>query len=331
MLRLALVLMLAMAIATPLAARPLDGLNVVAAPGHPFGSDGAKRALANAKRIGAHAIAIIPFLWQANPSSPVIGRGQDMPDDELRAAIRDVHATGLRAVVKPHVWVPQSWAGAIVMDDEDAWRDWFANYGRALRRIAAVAAAEQADAFAVGTELTKTTQRPEWDTLIADVRTIYRGEVFYVAHNADEAETVGFWRKLDAVGVSLYPPLGADLDRAGRLATMGEVADRLDAVSARTGKPIIVAEVGVRSARGAAAKPWESAEEREAEPDGLLQAEILADWFTVLDRPTVNGVLVWRWFTDPDAGGVADTDFTVQGKPAEGVLMCAWITGCAKR
>jgi len=26
-----------------------------------------------------------------------------------------------------------------------------------------------------------------------------------------------------------------------------------------------------------------------------------------------------------------DTDFTVQSKPAEGVLMCAWVTGCAKR
>jgi hypothetical protein len=44
----------------------------------------------------------------------------------------------------------------------------------------------------------------------------------------------------------------------------------------------------------------------------------------------VRGVLVWRWFTDPAAGGLADTDFTVQGKPAEGVLMCAWIVGCPR-
>ena len=103
------------------------------------------------------------------------------------------------------------------------------------------------------------------------------------------------------------------------------------ALAARTGKSIVVAEVGVRSARGAAAKPWESAEEREAAPDTVLQAEILAEWLAVLDRPTIRGVLVWRWFTDPGAGGMADTDFTVQSKPAEGVLMCAWVTGCAKR
>ena len=87
--------------------------------------------------------------------------------------------------------------------------------------------------------------------------------------------------------------------------------------------------IGLRSARGAAAKPWESAEERAAVPDPLLQAEVLADWLAALDRPAIRGVLVWRWFTDPDAGGAADTDFTVQRKPAEGVLMCFWIARCA--
>jgi hypothetical protein len=112
---------------------------------------------------------------------------------------------------------------------------------------------------------------------------------------------------------------------------MRAVAARLDALSMRRGRPVIVAEVGLRSAAGAAAKPWESAEEREAVADPQLQAEVLADWFAVLDRPAIRGVMVWRWFTDPKAGGLRDTDFTVQGKPAEGVLMCAWVTGCAKR
>jgi hypothetical protein len=55
---------------------------------------------------------------------------------------------------------------------------------------------------------------------------------------------------------------------------------------------------------------------------------VLADWLAVLHRPAIGGVLIWRWLTDPDAGGVADTDFTVQGKPAEHVLMCAWMQSC---
>ena len=306
----------------------LDGLNVIAAPDHPFGSAMAKVSLANAKRLGAHAIAVIPFLWQSTPASPKLLRGADMADAELHAAIRDAHTLGLAVLVKPHVWVPDSWAGAVAMNSEAAWNEWFADYRNELQRIAQVAADEHAEALAIGTELTVTTQRPEWNELIAAVRAVYSGRLIYVAHNVEEAEMVPFWDRLDAIGVTLYPPLGADDDRDGRRGTMRAVADRLDALAARTGKSIVVGEVGLRSAEGAAAKPWESAEERASPPDPALQAAVLADWLAALDRPGINGILIWRWFTDPDAGGLTDTDFTVQGKPAERVLLCAWTREC---
>jgi hypothetical protein len=306
----------------------LDGFNVIASPNHPFGSESAKLSLANAKRLGANAIAVIPFLWQASPASPDLVRGKDIPDDELRAAIRDAHAVGLAAVVKPHVWVPQSWAGAVVMNSSTDWQQWFANYRSELDHIARIAEEEKAEALAVGTELAKTSQRPEWDAIISSARGIFFGRLLYVAHNIEEANRVPFWNSLDAVGVSLYPPLGDDDDRRGRLVTMIAVADQLDALAARTQKPIIVGEIGSRSAQGAAAKPWESAEERASGPAPLLQADVLADWLTVLKRPSIRGTLIWCWFTDPGAGGPKGTDFTVRGKPAERTLLCAWTTAC---
>jgi hypothetical protein len=309
--------------------RRLDGFNVIATAGDPFGSTGADLALAQAKRLGATAVAVIPFLWQPGPASPDLVRGGDMSDDELRAAIRQAHALGLAVVVKPHVWVPQSWAGAVAMTSDADWQQWFANYQREITRIAQIAAAEKVEALAIGTELSHTSRQPQWNGVIDKVRAAFSGRLFYVAHNADEAETVPFWDRLDAIGVSLYPPLGGDTDRDYRRSAMGTIADRLDMLSLIDRKPLVIAEIGLRSAAGAAAKPWESPEQRTAAADPQLQADVLTDWLAVLNRPTVGGILIWRWFTDPNAGGLADTDFTVQGKPAEQVLQCAWTPNCA--
>ncbi len=214
------------------------------------------------------------------------------------------------------------------MRSEADWQQWFANYQRELTHIAQVAEEEKADALAIGTELSKPRHGRNGTSLIAKMRAIFSGRLLYVAHNVEEAETVPFWDRLDAIGVSLYPPLGDDGNRDYRRTAMRGTADRLDMLSVIYRKPVIIAEIGLRSAAGAAAKPWQSAEERAATPDPTLQADVLADWLAILDRPTVNGVLIWRWFTDPNAGGLADTDFTVQGKPAERVLLCAWTQNC---
>ncbi|WP_409998756.1 glycoside hydrolase family 113 [Bradyrhizobium sp. SZCCHNS2022] len=314
----------------PALGRRLDGFNIVATPDHPFGSATAEQALSMAKRLGATSVAVIPFLWQSTPSAPDIVAGSAMSDEALRAAIQQARRLGLTVIVKPHVWVPDSWAGAVEPASEQDWKAWFARYQAELERIARIAADEGADVLAIGTELARTKRRAEWNAAIAAVRSAFPRTLLYVAHNADEAEAIAFWPLLDVIGVSLYPPLGADDDRGGRIAMMEAEARRLDVLSDRWGKPVLVAEIGLRSAKGAAAKPWESAEERAAPVDVQLQADVIADWLAVLKRPAVAGVLVWRWFTDPAAGGNADTDFTVQGKPAEAVLSCAWAGICRR-
>lgn len=317
MLRAAVIVAIMLFAGAPVFAQRFDGFNVVAVPGHPYGSASAGQALAAARRAGAQAVAIVPFLWQRDPQHPGLVRGDDMPDPVLRLAIRQAHALGLKVLVKPHIWVPGSWAGSVEPASAEHWRVWFDRYREALVRIARLAAEEGAEALSIGTELEKTTQRPEWQDVIEAVRPVFAGLLTYCAHNVEEAEAVPFWPRLDLIGVTLYPKLGEAHDRNGRRAAMRAAAERLEALAKREGKPLIIAEIGLRSARGATLKPWESAEERAAEPDTELQADVLADWLEILDRPSNQGVLVWRWFTDPDAGGPADTDFTVQRKPAE--------------
>jgi hypothetical protein len=323
-----IVLTLLLSASAAASAQRFDGFNVIAVPEHPFGSATARQSLDAARRAGARAVAIVPFLWQADPQHAGLVRGADMPDDALRLAIRDAHALGLKVMVKPHVWVQGSWAGAVEPATPEDWRHWFERYRAALVPIARIAADEGAEALAIGTELEKTTARPEWQAIIDAVRPVFAGMLTYAAHNVEEAEEVPFWPRLDAIAVTLYPKLGEDGDRDKRKAVMNATVARLDALSKRETKPVIVAEVGLRSARGATLKPWESAEERAAEPDAPLQAAVLAEWLEMLDRPSVSGVLVWRWFTDPKAGGPGDTDFTVQGKPAER-LFCERAKNCA--
>jgi hypothetical protein len=299
----------------------LDGFNLIAAPGHPLGGASARESLRRAKNAGASAVAIVPFLWQPAPASPRIVRGSDMADDELRQAIRTARRAGLRTIVKPHVWVDRHWAGAVAATSEQDWKLWFDGYRTEIVHLARVAAEERADVFCIGTELTRTIDRPEWIAVIGALRAVFPGRLIYAAHNVEEAEIVPFWSRLDAVGVTLYPSLGQDGDRVFRRDVMHRTADRLDELARRTGKPVIVAEIGLRSAAGAAMAPWESPEERDAGVALELQADVLSDWLWTLDRPSVIGVLVWRWFTDPAAGGPLDTDFTVQNKPAENVFL----------
>lgn len=206
-----------------------------------------------------------------------------MSDDELRIAIREARALGFIVIVKPHIWIPGSWAGAAEPHSEHDWGVWFADYRREIERIARVAAEEGAEIFAVGTELVRTTDRQEWVGLIAHVRALFPGKVCYFAHNIEEAESAPMWALLDAIGVTLYPSLGADSDRTRRLSTMRAVADRLDSLSSRIDKPVLVGEIGLRSAVGVAASPWESPEERDAQVAMLLQAEVRSDWLAVLE------------------------------------------------
>ena len=209
----------------------LNGFNVIATPADPFGSAPADLALAQAKKLGASAVAVIPFLWQPSPSSPDLVRGADMNDAELRAAIREAHTHGLAVLVKPHVWVPTAGPARSTCSRRptasDGSRITTASFcisrrsPRRRRPRRSRSAPSFADHAAAGMERSDRRPAPS-----------ISGRLLYVAHNVEEAETVPFWDRLDTIGVTLYPPLGADDDRDGAGSTMRAAADRLDALAA---------------------------------------------------------------------------------------------------
>lgn len=304
----------------------LRGFNLIETNGAPFGSGSAAQSIRQLASTGATSAAIIPFLWQSTNESSDIKMGDALPEDRIAAGITQLHAAGLAAIVKPHVWVPGSWAGGIEVNVALE-NSWYSAYHQILLNISRIAEIHNAEVLVIGTELRGMSGSNYWEGIIGDTRTSFSGKLTYVAHGADEAEQVDFWPLLDAVSVSLYPVLGADHAYADWEKAIANELDRVEAVAHKYGKPIWIAEIGIRSAKGAAERPWESAEERIAEVDMKLQAEVLGCWFAELSKRDIQDVWVWRWLTNPEAGGVDDTDFTVQNKTAELVISQWWNKG----
>ncbi len=164
--------------------------------------------------------------------------------------------------------------------------------------------------------------RPRWERLIARLRAVFHGALIYAA-NWNEADKVVFWDLVDAVGVQEYQPVtttrGAGLGelRAG----WKQIAAHLEALARRTGRPVVVTELGYRASQDSALNPSTWPEHSpEARFDGEHQALCYRAALEVLmGKPWCKGLYIWKWFTDSrDERG--PTDFSPAGKPAEKVL-----------
>jgi len=330
-----LVVLLSLAVTTPPAcglfqlpkspmSQTTHGVNLVQSQNARLGSAAARASLERVRDLGANTVAIAPFLYQEKPTDPRVIVGDAVSDAELVAGIRAARALGLRVWLKPHIWIPGHWAGEVRMDNARAWQQWFATYSPLVLHYAALAQREGVERFSVGVELEQSIDRPEWTALITAVRKVYRGRITYVAHGLEEAERITFWGALDDISLSYYPALGPTATRGALEAQVQAHLRGLRRYAQRQRRPVLIAELGLRSAAGAQERPWESAEERHAAPDELVQANVLDLWLTALNQPWVSGVLVWRWLSDPQGGGGTDTDFTPQHKLAEGVLLAHW-------
>jgi hypothetical protein len=293
-------------------------------PTAPLSESAAQQSMRQIKDMGADVVALVPFLWQAGATDTGIVAGNAVGDAELVEGIRFAKSIGLNVFLKPHVWVDRTWAGSIELMTEEEWHVWFERYSAIVCHYAEIAEREHVRYLAIGVELDRTVQQPQWPELIHRVRALYSGELTYSASGIARLGEVPFWPELDFISVNVYPELGQRVKVQAVRAAVRQTVGSLHDAAKRFGKPIFITEVGIRSAVGAQEKPWESPEERLANPDPGLQALVLNTWIRELKKPFIEGILIWRWFSDPSAGGLKDTDFTPQNKPAEQVLRSHW-------
>ncbi len=156
--------------------------------------------------------------------------------------------------------------------------------------------------------------------MIASIRTVYDGPLTY-ASSFQEVHAVGFWDRLDFIGVNGYYPLSPS-----RTPTVEELVaawstekKRLAALSQRLDKPIVFTELGYRSADFAAWRHWEIP--RDAQVNLLAQANAYEAFFRAIwPEPWCGGVYWWKWHSFLDHSHRGSNDFEPEGKPAEAVV-----------
>ena len=286
------------------------------------------------RAVHAGWISQTPFGWQAGLGHPAIrlntrsalgfGPFWGETDGGLAETSRLAHQAGIKVALKPHIWLHGGdWCGDIRMRSEADWREWFDQYTTFITHYAALAEREGIEMLCVGTELKNTSSREaDWRRVIAAVRRVYRGRLTYAANWDGEVDSVRFWDALDDISVQAYYPLSsAGNPGLAELQSGWRRWDReLERAAARWNRRVIFTEVGYKSARHSAERPWEW------EPDGPVDLELQSRCYEALfrtfwTRPWFGGLFLWKWAPRyGDAGGPEDREFTPQHKPAEEVL-----------
>lgn len=280
------------------------------------------------KKIGVSWISQTPFGWQRNPLDTIIhseSKSQTPWWGESKQGIATTASLareqGIRTLLKPHIWVRNSWPGAIEMNSDTEWKAWFRHYENFIMPYAVLADSTGIEIFCIGTELHKTVNRPEWKALIKKIRSVYRGKLTYAANFSGEFEEVPFWNDLDYIGVQAYFPLTSAKEPSLEALEKGwkEPIARIERIFRKFRKPVLFTELGYKSTPDAAIEPWRWPE-RQEEVSLKTQANCYNAFFRkVWPLEWIAGVYFWKWYPHPPKHPT-EGDFTPQGKPAEEVL-----------
>jgi len=301
-----------------------------------YGTARADTAVSELAEKGATWISVTPFGRMTHLSDSDILHDFEIPvaenEERLRHTIRVAHAAGLKVALIPHLYVMDgAWRGEIELPTEEEWEHWFVAYEGYLLRFARLAAEERVELLSIGVEFKSSTATrvPRWREVIARVRAVYPGPLTYSA-NWDEAAQVGFWDALDVIAVNAFWPLARK--PGDGFAVMQErarqVADDLEDLALVHDRPVLLAEMGTKSAADAALAPWEWPEHCAAlRYDEMYQAAAYQAVFEALaTRAWFSGLFIWKYFSDPfDETQEAREGFSPRGKWGETVLF-NWFT-----
>lgn len=304
----------------------MNGLTFVAPP-DPFPSN----PMPPVKAAGANWIAAVPYAFTRKDRPAVYYNEHEWQwwgerPAGVRETVRLAHEAGIKVMLKPQVYIPGGWTGALDFPTVEDWQKWEADYEKYILRMAGLADSLSVDLFCIGTEFNAAiTKRPAyWSQLIQKIRQTYRGKLVYSA-NWDDWERVPFWSELDYIGLGGYFPLvdAPTPDVAALKAAWQPIRKRLQAFSEKQKRPVLFTEFGYLSVDGCGWRNWELEKGVEQRPvNEQAQANCIAALLdTFQPEPWWAGGFLWKWFPHMQGHeGYPERDYTVQGKKGEGVL-----------
>ena len=271
----------------------------------------------------SHLMLLSTAYQQTSRSSSIAVDSALTPSiSSLQSVAAFAMSRNLALAVKPHIDVRDgSWRGTI--DPENA-AEWFDSYREYLLPLAEFSEAVGAVQFVVGTELALTLcHESEWKKTIAMVRSRFSGAIAYAA-SWDECTIVPFWSEVDLAGIDAYFPITRRPDD-GRLAILAGWQlwlDRMEQLHRKTGKPVLITEIGYRSVDGAGMAPYDF--RSGGNPDAGEQADLY--WGAIEALSTQEWIRGMYWWNVRPGGPVdrSNTEYTPLGKPAEYELRMSW-------
>lgn len=289
-----------------------------------------KKHIAPVLHIHANYAAIMPFGYIKEVTNPnLVFNTEKQWYGETKAGakqyIQELQSYNIKIMLKPQIWVWRGeFTGFIEMQNETDWKTFENAYSKFILAYAQQAQDMGVDIFCIGTELERfITNRPHyWENLIQNIKKIYKGKLTYAA-NWDEYKRTPFWKHLDYIGIDAYFPVSDS-----KTPLIEECLERLKSyklevynLSKQHNKSILFTEFGYRSVDFSGKAPWKSDRTMDVVNLNAQTNTTKALFDSFWDEEWFAGGFVWKWHHNhASAGGLNNSRFTPQNKPAEHII-----------
>jgi hypothetical protein len=292
-----------------------------------YGSQLAKESLNKLSNIGANAISIIPYSYMRNPKQPsYIPLFQSAGGENDQAVLfshYEAQKMGMFTMLKPQLWLGDSWPGDVEMKNEADWDRFFDNYYRWVRHFALLAEINGFDSYCLGVEFAKATiaKPEEWRKIIQKIRGIYSGPLTYAANWGTEFENLNFWNELDFIGLNCYYPLSKNARPSKRELSKAfkGIIQKVEKVAQKYNKPLVFTEIGFRSVERTWENPHAHAGNRQFnDANQKLCYEIVFEG--IKNKAWCKGLFWWKWPSYLEHRKGQNTGFSPNSKQTEVII-----------